>query len=475
MPTKPNLLLFMPETLRADAFYGPKEARARTPNFDRFAESGVAFTSAYAQMSYCTPSRCGMFTGLYPHTMNHRSIWYLLQRGERNFFQDLKEAGYKNVVFGKNDLLDDSWAAECFDEYTRRHEQRRGAVEPPPEDSPLRKLMYAGRRTGDWFDNDDACVQSALDFLDEDHQQPWCLFLPLSFAHPSYTAEEPWFSMHDRSLVPTPIPAAPERKRGYAQVLYDLHGGEGQTEEALREVKALYFGMTSRVDHHFGMVLDKLEERGLADDTIVVFFTDHGDYAGDHGLAEKYMGAFEECMLHVPLAFRVPGATAKAHGALCEMTDLYPTFMDLLGLEPKHYHFGRSLAPLITGQATEHRDVVFAEGGRNPDETHFPLAGLAERTDYYGDRVRFQAERPECVDRAIMARTKQHKYIYSATQTDELYDMERDPHEQNNVAADPAYATVVHDLRERCLKWLVETSDTTPFEQTKRNWPRPHK
>jgi len=178
-------------------------------------------------------------------------------------------------------------------------------------------------------------------------------------------------------------------------------------------------------------------------------------------------------MLHVPLAFRVPGGDAKSHDALCEMTDLYPTLMDLLELEPKHYHFGRSLAPLITGQRVEHRDVVFAEGGRNPDETHFPLAGLTERTDYYGDRVRFQAERPECVDRAIMARTRKYKYVYSATQTDELYDMTQDSQEQTNVAADPAYAATVQDLRERCLKWLVETSDTTPFEQTKRGWPRP--
>lgn len=473
MSKKPNLLLFLPETLRADAFYGPRNRRAYTPNFDSFIDSGVTFTQAYAQMAYCTPSRCSMFTGLYPHTANHRSIWYLLQRDERNLFQDLTEAGYRNVVFGKNDLLDASWAAECFDEYTPRYQPRRGSTEAPPADSTLGKLMYGGRRTGDWYDNDDACIQSALDFLDEDHAQPWCLFLPLSSAHPPYAVNDPWFSMHDRSQVPKPIPPAPEDKRSYAQVLYDFHGGNELTEEALREIKAVYFGMVSRTDDHFGMVLDRLAERGLSDDTIVAFLSDHGDYAGDYGMAEKYMGAFEECMLNVPLVFRVPGATSAVHDTLCEMVDLYPTLMDLLGLEPKHYHFGRSLVPLINGQTTGHRDAVFAEGGRNLNETHLPLSGLSGRDDYYGRRVRFQKERPECVDRAVMVRTEQYKYIYSATQTDELYDMEGDPQEQNNLAAEPGHAGVVQDLRERCLKWLVETSDTSAFEQTGRGWPQP--
>jgi len=472
MERRPNLLLFMPETLRADAFFGPEETRARTPSFDRFCGQSAVFTQAYAQMAYCTPSRCSMFTGLYPHTGNHRSIWHLLQRGERHLFQDLKEAGYRNVVFGKNDLIDDSWAAECFDEYTPRHAPRRGGFERAPAGSDLEKLMYAGKRTGEWFDSDDACVQSACDFLEEDHEGPWCMFLPLNFAHPAYGVEEPWFSMHDRSRIPEPIPAIVENKRAYAQVLRDFHGGAEVPPDALREVKAVYFGMVSRIDQQFGVLLDKLDRRGLSDSTVVAFLSDHGDYAGDYGLVEKYMGGFEDCMLRVPLAFRAPGVPSGTHRALCEMADLYATLMDLVGLEPKHDQFGRSLMPVLSGERGVHREVVYAEGGRNPEEAHLILQGLEERQDYYGERVRFQAKRPELADRAVMARSQSYKYVYSAVYPEALYDLQEDPFELQNVAADPSYSEVLEEFRQWCLKWLVETSDTTPFEQTRRSWPR---
>lgn len=467
----PNLLLFLPETLRADAFFGPEQQCARTPHFDSFAQNAAVFTQAYAQMAYCTPSRCSMFTGLYPHTHNHRSIWDLLQPGERNLFLDLKEAGYHNVVFGKNDLIDASWAQVCFDEYQPRYATRRGNVEGPPDDGPLSRMMYGGRRTGDWFDRDEACIQSALDFLDHPPRQPWCLFLPLSFAHPTYAVEEPWFSLHDREQMPEPIAPPTGPRRPHAEVLEEFHGADAMTAAACREVKAVYYGMIARVDQQFGAVMERLAERGLGASTIAVFLSDHGDYAGDYGMVEKFMGAFQDCLLNVPLAMAGPGVEAGEFRALCELTDLYPTLMELLGLQPQHYQCGRSLMPLMRGECGEHRDTVFAEGGRNADEEHLTLAGLSEWKGYYGQRVRFQAERANFWDRALMARTPHYKYVYSTRYTGELYALDDDPNGTRNLVQDPGRAEIVAGLRERCLRWLVETSDTTPMVQTGRGWP----
>ena len=468
-----NLLLFMPETLRADACVGPTEGRARTPNFDRFAGEGVSFTNAFAQMSYCTPSRCGMFTGLYPHTSGHRSIWHLLQRGERNLFQDLKEAGYTNVVYGKNDLVDASWAHECFDEMSNRVPTH-GRGETSPPGGRFEHAMYDGLRTGDCRDADWAHVQSALSFLDEDHDAPWCCFLPLHFAHPAYRVEEPFFSMHDRDKVAPPIPAELDGKRAYLRALHEAVGGDMLDEATLREIRATYFGMISRVDAQFGQVLDRLHERGLEDDTAVVLFSDHGDFAGDYGMVEKYFCGFEDCLLHVPLMVRAAGVQPATRDAMCEMTDLYPTLLELAGVESQHYHFGRSLGPLLRGETEEHRDAVFALAGMLADERHFPLERVLQMppTAFYRRMTDATLTRRDCRGKAAMIRTDRWKFTYAPEDRDELYDLHEDPGELRNLADDPAHRSTLEDLRGRLMRWMLDTTDTLPLAQGGRGWPR---
>ena len=136
---RPNLLLFMPETLRADAIYGDTATRAQTPVLDRLAGEGTAFTNCFAQVSYCAPSRCSMFTGHYPHTCGHRPLTHLLQAPERNLFRDLKEAGYVTVAYGKNDLLAQDAIPLAFDEVDRRvkPDGKPGSAKDAPPPPPL--------------------------------------------------------------------------------------------------------------------------------------------------------------------------------------------------------------------------------------------------------------------------------------------------------------------------------------------------
>jgi arylsulfatase A-like enzyme len=472
MADRPNLLLFLPETVRADAVYGPAGSRARTPNYDRLASEGVAFTQCYAMAAYCTPSRCNMFTGLYSHTNNHRSIWHLLQRGERNLFQDLKEAGYVNVVYGKNDLIDRSWARECFDEVESRVRAHSSRATAGPVPESLRRAMYEGRiLESPQHDADWAWVESALQFMDEPHDRPWCIFLPLHHAHPAYMVEEPFFSMHDRSAVAAPLPSTTENRRSYIRFFQEFHGGEAFDEAARREVKATYFGMVSRTDYELGRLLAKLDSTGLARNTIVVAFSDHGDYAGDYGLVEKSCSAFEDCMLRVPLIIRAPEIGPRPpQEALCEMTDLYPTLLELLGIESGHFHFGRSLVPLMRGEVTVHRDAVFAEGGRLEGEESFVIKSIIGTDTYYGRRSELVRRHPEIQAKAAMVRTVRHKYVYCPRDRNELFDLERDPGELRNVAGRPEYAEVEREMRERLMRWMLETADTLPLEQGGRGW-----
>ena len=471
---RPNILIFLPETIRADAVLGPAESRARTPNLDRFASQSSRFDNAFCQMAYCTPSRCSMFTGLYPHTAGHRSIWHLLQQGERNLFQDLREGGYRTVVFGKNDLVDASFAPDCFDEWSLRVPGDSGSYKAVPSElgERLAPAMYSGRREGACHDSDWARTQSALAFLEEEHDEPWCLFLPLSFAHPAYVAEEPYFSMHSRDAMPNPIPPGDlDRRRAYRRMYHEFAFPDGMSVADCREIKALYYGMVSRVDAQFGQILDKLEERSLVDDTVVVFGSDHGDYAGDYGMVEKCPYGFDDCMLHVPLVIRAPGMGSAKVGALCEMTDLYPTLLELAGIASRHHHFGRSLVPLMRGQCAAHREAVFAEGGRLSGEEHFGIGGLGAGS-WYGRRAALVAEDPETIaGRCAMVRTETHKYVYCVNDQDELFDLVNDPDEVVNVADQPECESVRRELHDRLLRWLLETSDTLPLQQGVRGWP----
>jgi len=469
---RPNFVLFMPETLRADAVLGDPRTRAHTPNVDRLAEQGVAFTHCYAQVSYCSPSRCSMFTGHYPHTRGHRSLMSLLHAHHGNLFRDLKRAGYRTAAFGKNDLLAQDAISQALDEVTLRVQREDPAHRPAPWPVGHRfhGTFYNGcRPTRDVHDFDWACIQSALQFLDEDHDRPFCLFLPLGFAHPPYEVEEPFFSMHDRANLPAPIPRKTGPTRTHMRIRHNGFNCDHLDEQGLREIKACYFGMVSRVDHQLGRVLDKLQQRGLHDRTVVVVLSDHGDYTGDYGLVEKFLAGFEDCLLRVPLVMRVPGLGPQPpRHALCEMVDLYPTLLELAGVEPAHDHFGRSLLPLCRGGSAERRDAVFAEGGFHAHETRFlPILG---EDNPYTDMVRNLNAHPRLARRALMVRTLTHKYVYCPGDLDELYDLRSDPNELVNLADDPAHQSRRAELCERLLRWMLDTGDVLPRELDQRSW-----
>jgi arylsulfatase A-like enzyme len=217
-----------------------------------------------------------------------------------------------------------------------------------------------------------------------------------------------------------------------------------------------------------GQLIDKLKERGLYENTIIVVFTDHGDYAGDYGMIEKFLAGFEDCLLWAPLILCGPGISpGKPCDALREMTDLYPTLMELVGLEPKHYHYGRSLVPLMEGSTDAHRDAVFAEGGYHADEAQFRVH-IPEGSAYW--LMRQINLDTAAARKAAMVRTQTHKYVYCPGDRDELYDLVTDPHEINNLEDSEEHQAIRAELRERMMRWMLDTGDVLPLEQDPRGW-----
>lgn len=479
---RPNLILFMPETVRGDAVFGDPAARAQTPCMDALGREGVSFTRCFSQNAFCTPSRCSVFTGLYPHTHGHRSLLHLLHAHERNLFRDLREAGYRVSCFGKNDLVTPEAVPLAFDEWTTRPHTPKTAAALPPwwhEGEKMYNAFYLGcRGQSPFHDNDSACIESALQVIDEPSDKPFCIFLPLSFAHPAYVAEEPFFSQHDRKAVRAPAPPQLDGKDPLYRVLWEQFGLKDLTDEDRREIRATYYGMISRVDTQLGQLVDRLKAKGLYDSTALFMFSDHGDFAGDYGMVEKWNCGTDDCLLHVPLIMRVPGRTpaGSVRSGLVELLDLYPTILDAAGIAPQHAHYGRSLlAGGMNELPEEGRAAVFADGGWSLTETQCATPDHLVKGGWYEGRNRVVSNNPGLRTRRATVRTERYRYVYWPGGLEQLYDLEGDPDALTNLADNPDLADVKAALRERTLHWLLETSDTTPLIPDPRNFPKPPK
>lgn len=497
MVQKPHIIIFNPDQWRGDVLGHMGNPAAVTPNLDRWVgEEAVSFSAAFCQNPVCTPSRCSFMTGWYPHVRGHRTMHHMLhpERGEPNLLKILRDDGYFVWWGGKNDLVpaQDGYEGYCDVKFepTAADYDRWGLT--PRGGGHDSETAWRGEEGGDNFysffkgrldpegeptycDHDWAMVLGALDFLRSyDGDQPVCLYLPLTFPHPPYCVEEPWLSAVDRDALPRRALAPPgwDGKPSMLRGICENQGLQGWTEDRWAELRAVYYGMCARVDHQFGMILDTLKEAGIYDQAAVFFFSDHGDYTGDYGLVEKTQNTMEDCLTRVPFLVKPPAGVAttpRISDALVELVDFSATVFDLAGIDPGYDHSGRSLLPVLAGDTDSHRDAVFCEGGRRYGETQAMELGSgvvrpgAGETGLYAPRLRLQAtDDGPYHSKAVMCRTRTHKYVQRLYETDELYDLVQDPLEERNVINDPAYQPVLAALKDRLLQWHLETSDVVP-------------
>lgn len=480
--TRPNIVLFVPDEMRGDtvSLGGKNNSVIKTPNIDRVAREGVAFTNCFTSNPVCAPSRIATFTGQPLHSSGHRSLYQLLEPHEENLFKLLKNAGYEVIWIGRNDLFTKKAIKESV---TKRINMNISAVtsgnlekmmklNPYPEDHRLRKSFYFGERTEEQAqDIDYHIINSALEYLDSKHDKPFCLYIALNFPHPPYTVEEPYFSMYDREKIPKPIPSKLEDKPKFMRLMHEKYGLNKLTKDDFKEIVATYYGMISRVDSQFGQIIDKLKKTGAYDNTAIFFFADHGDYAGNYGLTEKWPNAFQECLIKIPLVMKIPGLEVKQpiFDDLVETIDIFPTILKIAGIETKYTHFGKALLPLIKGDLKHHKDAVFAEGGydlrepqcfetpvKNPD---IPMMGI------YYDKTNIPEEYPDTVCRSVMIRTILWKMVLRTNGENELYDIQYDPNELNNLYEVQSYEKMKTKLKDQLLNWYLKTSDNPNWKK----------
>jgi len=469
--TRPNMVLFLPDEMRADSLGCYGNPVTRTPNFDRLAAQGTLFRECHVQFPVCGASRCSLLTGWPTSVHGHRSLYYFLRPDEPNMFRYLKQAGYDVYWFGKNDALAQASFADSvtrwYDTPSRLPQApARGAA--PPVAEPLTFLSHDApdrRQTPDY-----QLIQRAIEVIEaQPRERPFCIFLATAYPHPPYRAPAGFGELYTPAALPALVPPGLPGKPLFHQAMREAYRLDKVTDAALRQVRATYYSQVSYTDWLLGEVMAAIDRTGHADDTALITSSDHGDYAGDYGLVEKWPSGQESCLTHVPLIARIPGG--KAGHVVAEMTELFdimPTMLELGGTHATHTHFACSLVPQLGGAPGDPDRAAFVEGGYN---TYEPQAFEPKLGGLYGPKTGLQNDQPATVSRVASIKTRAYSYTARPGAKGELYDRIKDPGETRNLIDSKAHAPARAALQERLMDHFINTTGIAPRDKDPRDTP----
>jgi arylsulfatase A-like enzyme len=442
---KVNILLIHADQHRADCMGVNGHILIQTPNLDELARAGINFRQAFCPIPLCTPARASLLTGLWP--TQHGSIanaqteaFQPLLPGLTTFSQLLKEGGYylgyvgkwgvdekrDPTQFGFDDYISEKayslWREQQGLPPVPRKNRWFGEVDPgiKPEQS---RLAWGATQT--------------IGLLEKakEGDQPFFIRWDPSEPHLPNIVPEPYASMYAPAQIePWPSFPDPLEDKPYIQKQQLRSWGlAGWGWADWAPIVARYLGQITLLDHQIGRVLAALADFGLAEETLVVYSSDHGDLCGAHGMIDKHFVMYDD-VVRVPLLMRWPGkiaANQSSDAFVCSALDLASTFCEAARVAPPPTFMGQSLLPLTYGQSSGSRPDIFAT--------------------YHGSQFGLYSQR--------MVRDRRWKYIWNATAEDELYDLETDPAELANLAGRAQFAPQLARLRGRLLEWLEATQD----------------
>ena len=461
----PNIVWICTEHQRYDTVAALGNPHIRTPNLDRLAAEGVAFSHAFCQNSVCTPSRSSFLTGRYPVTTRCRQNGQDIPEHEVLVTRTLRDLGYDCGLAGKLHVsaayngwerrIDDGYRSFAWShgstvahggDWIRWLAEQGTSFAEVYHPSPV---LFAREVSDRRYHQTTWCFDRALAFMQEVRDCPWLVSVNPFAAHDPFDYLPEIFAQIDPDALPMPLwqdgeleakpacqRAAYERRAGgYANVSQRQHG----------EMKAAYYAAIEHIDLELGRVLDWLEASGQRENTLIMFHSDHGDMGGDHGIFQKGPYLYDPAV-RVPLLFSWPGTlpVGRVYNALVELVDIVPTLHDLLGVPVPERVQGRSLMPLLSGQRLAHE---FREGVYSEYYNSNPAMTSPQRERAY----------------LTMWRSRSHKIVVHHGKTcGELYDLEADPNEFTNLWDDPAHLRVRADLLKACFDASVFTMDPLP-------------
>ena len=454
--SRPNILWYCTDQQRFDTIAALGNEFVRTPTIDKLVADGTAFTTAYCQSPICTPSRSSFMTGMYPSRVHNT------RNGNDTFPEHpplisklIADSGYDCGMIGKFHLVSSGYRTE-----------------PRQDDGySFWKFSHAprddwetGHDYGDWVkakggdlnamrDSDDRvpaemhqttwATDMALEFLAQDRSGPWMLNINIYDPHPPFIPPKSYADRFNAEDMPGPWFQESDLAQQAQFKDIDFQDEVRTPEEHnAKDAQAKYYAMIALIDDEFARLLKAIDDAGQTENTVVIFASGHGEALGDHGLMFKGC-RFYEGLVRVPLIFRWPGKVAAnlQSDALVELLDLTATVMEVAGLEQPEYMQGQSLMPILSGAADpgHHRESVRCEYF---DALHPHFTG---GTGAFGTMYR---------------RGKWKLVVYHGKGLGELYDLESDPKEFNNLWDDPEHASIKAELvLESFEDHVVKTTD----------------
>ncbi|MBV9084492.1 MAG: choline-sulfatase, partial [Acidobacteriaceae bacterium] len=429
---KPNILFIMADQLTPfmTSVYGQKVAR--TPNLDRLASRGTVFENAYCNSPLCVPSRTSMFTGRQVAPIEAWDNGAEFAAHRPTFVHYLRLAGYRTVVSGKTHFIGPD-QMHGFDErltpcifpagFVMITDWRLGARINNGTSMQSMLRMLGPSKWSRQLGYDEEVFRRAIGRLRRyaTGKQDEPLFLNVSFTQPHdpFTTTAEFLNLYRASDMPLPKDSGDIKKLSPTYEWFEVFHGtnlEKLPPERIREARRNYLGMISWIDNRVGQLIDELDRLGMADNTVVIFTSDHGEMCGTHGQWSKRL--MLEWSARIPLIVSIPGRPGgRRSPALVSLVDLFPTFTELAGAKLETPIDGRSLLPILNG--TEHgrdREVV---------------------AEYLGEGT---------LEPIRMIRSGQYKIITTNGYPPQLFDLERDPDETTNLSGDRTYSAIEKKL-----------------------------
>ncbi|MBI1353319.1 MAG: sulfatase-like hydrolase/transferase [Acidobacteria bacterium] len=443
----PNILYIICDQMRGDAMGCVGHPNVRTPNLDRMAAQGVLFERCFVNNPVCLPSRQSAFTGRYPH--QHGALTNqgkTIREWSGTLVETFQKAGYRTGWVGKNHTYGNELVGNLDYASIRDREPFRdyNGMVPPywhtdvywPEDKCYPEIN----------------TQEALRFLDgaQSGGEPFFLHVSYFDPHPPYMAPAEFTQHYSGREMRLPDYVDPNELSGRLAEFKDGFGMENASKADLTETMRYYLAQIEwGVDKQVGRLLQGLADRGLAENTVVVFTADHGDFMGSYGLVRKGMFLYD-ALLHVPMIWYAPGRipAGKRTKAQAQHIDLFPTLADFAGLSTSGLDLpGRSLKPLIEGGADDPRRPIFTSAGYDeltPIQINIPVDPGDEATTPRHSMVMNHNMGQRY--KTSMVRTPEWKMVMTETRGPELYAMNGGVVEKKNVADKKEHAGVRRKL-----------------------------
>ena len=423
----------------------------KTPNLDRIAHEGTYFTRAYANCAVCGPSRMSFMTGKYVHQIDSWSNGVPLPEEEKKqtWAARLDQNGISSTCLGKIDSAgsedNHNPGFTLFDEILHRR-----ALDPYPRETPFDKRLpgytrpasrrflveagggslegIEGTKELGFYGHDREVTDKSLAYIREkgrsELEPPWALYVGYLYPHWPYRVPQKYFGMYYPDNISMPHDAEfPNTGIHPAMQEWQATNAFGEvTDDMIRRTVAAYYGMITSMDDMIGEILTELQNQGLYDSTYIIYTSDHGDSMGEHGQFFKHCAY--EGSVGIPLAISGPGIPSGKVNTQTpvSLVDLYPTILEMAGLDPEPDLPGFSWMPLVKGENHNRSESVFAE-----------WHGPAFRGAYY------------------MLVRGDYKYIWYEFHSPSLYNLREDPNEDHDLASDPSQSTRLQSFEKELL------------------------